>query len=268
MRGQRFVRYGILGVVGLVTAVTSGCGGVDVLLTSTPVPAQLGLPLTYNVEITNTLTCDETDPEIVLVPLVQQDQEFNFVCSLIQAGSLEAACAAVNTIEEAQAVASICCTLTDFAETWPSVCESTPTAPSAARVQQQTLADILNKRGIQVNAAPAPAGTEMPKGPFTCSISSVSPILADCTGTIPAGQSVTIPIAVTPTMVGTFGTLAFVGASASCGPNEGASGGACVSTTVTAAAPSLSGPGLFALALLLTAGGLWRIRGLLRRRRG
>ena len=252
------VELGMLGI--------TGCGVLPISLFATPNPALLLRPLTFTVGLKNTLTCNAVDPLIVFIPLVDETPEFTAVCQFLADNNLDPICMMIDDPMQAAAVADQCCRFTDFQDKWEgmAVCGGLVSGSLRDRLQSFPLQDTLAQHSIQSHADFTASATSA-LGALSCSTTTFDGFPAlDCSGnTLAPGDTATALLTGTPTMAGHFGTIAISFAHASCGIDETASGGVCLSTDVTASkatAPLLPGPLLGGLAVVLALVGLRSLR--------
>lgn len=257
MKASKYAGLVATAVAVLMASAITGCGGLPISLSATPNPGVASLPLSFTVQMKNTLTCDAVDPIIVFVPLVDQTPQFDEVCQFLGTNNLDALCGMIQTQDQANAAADACCRLMDFQTKWPTACSGLQTGGSVRdHLQSFPIMDTLNQNSVQVHADFSASATTA-LGGLSCSTTMLGPLPAlDCTGTLAPGDTATAALTVTPTTPGHFGTIAVAFARADpCGIANVAEGGACLLTdiTVPAPAPMLSGRLLIILAGLLVA---------------
>jgi hypothetical protein len=212
--------------------------------------------------VTNPAACTLTGPELILVPLVSRDAEVDQFCSFAQNPAL-ALCEFVEdpSILPPQVIEA-CCMDPTFRMNQPSLCDEGGAMFGGAQTLAQQAESVLSQHPVTIAAVVA--ASETTQAAVSCTFNG---LFFDCLlDDIPAGQSETVTLTVTPTMSGSFANFVVVEGSQSCLEGQIPVGSTCLDTIVGAApAPALSHTGTAGAVLLLAAIAAWRIRARSRR---
>lgn len=240
---------------------TSGCA-LTAMVQVTPSIGTPGQPLTYQVKVTNPAACTLTSPELILVPLVPRDAEVDAFCSIAQNPAL-ALCESVDDPSDLPPqVIAACCMDPTFRMQQPMLCDAGGAMFGGPETLAQQAESVLSQHPVTTTAVVAASDTT--QAAVSCSFNGQ---FFDCLlDDIPAGQSESFTLTVTPTMSGSFANFLVVEGSQTCLEDQIPAGSTCLDTIVGAApAPTLSHTGTAGAVLLLAAIAAWRIRGRSRR---
>jgi hypothetical protein len=228
----------------------------------TPSIGTPGQPLTYQIKVTNPAACTLTTPELLFVPLVPRDAEVDQFCSFAQNPALTL-CELVNDPADLPPdVIAACCMDPTFRMNQPTLCNQGGAMFGGSETLAQQAESVLSKHPVTIAAVVA--ASETTQAAVSCSFNGV---FFDCLlDDIPAGQSETVTLTVTPTMNGGFANFVVVEGSQSCLEGQVPVGSTCLDTVVGAApAPTLSHTGTAGAVLLMIGIAAWRIRARSRR---
>lgn len=259
MEYRILTRWGAYGCATLLAMLASGCA-LTATLQVTPTAGVLGQSLSYKITITNPAACTLTGAEIILVPLVHRDAEVDQFCSALQ-NPLLILCEEVNPGDLPPDVLTECCADPTFAMQNPEDCSGATFGNPPANLRQD-VESVLSSHPVTTTGIVA--ASDNSGAAVTCGFNGE---FFDCLlDDIPAGQSETLTLLVTPTVNGGFANFVIAGGTLSClGSGQIPFGGTCADTIVGGApAPTLSGWGIVGAVMLLLAVGGWRMRSLYR----
>ena len=261
MATQIRVRCAAYAAAVVLAMLTSGCA-LTAMVQVTPSIGTPGQPLTYQIKVTNPAACTLTSPELVLAPLIPRDPEVDEFCSIAQNPALALCEIAEDPSQLPPQVIQACCMDPTFRMQQPMLCDDGGAMFGGPQTLAQQAQSVLSQHPVTTTAVVA--ASETTQAAVSCSFNGQ---FFDCLlDDIPAGQSESFSLTVTPTMNGSFANFLIVEGSQTCLENQFPAGSTCLDTIVGAApAPTLSQTGTVGAVFLLAAIAAWRLRGRYRR---